>query len=375
MTAPLLWDLFCKVIDNLGDVGVCWRLASDLAGRGQRVRLWCDDPSALAWMAPGGTAGVQVIPWREPLASCSPANVVIEAFGCDPPASFVQAMAQAPCPPVWVNLEYLSAEPWVERCHGLPSPQSTGPGAGLMKWFFYPGFTKATGGLIREPGLLPALSSFDRGPWLHSQGLDLKDGERLVVLFCYANPALPELINLLGERPTLLALTPGPAQSQVHRLSLPPAVRTHDLPWLSQPDFDRLLWSADLNLVRGEDSLVRALWAGKPFLWQLYPQDDGAHEAKSAAFLDLLLGSDLQPAASWCADVRRLWNRWNRIGSAPPGDPGNGTALVWPEAAAWVAAVQGLRQRMLSQDDLSTQLMRFVATRGQPSPTLVQASG
>ena len=26
------WDVFCKVIDDLGDIGVCWRLARQLAG-------------------------------------------------------------------------------------------------------------------------------------------------------------------------------------------------------------------------------------------------------------------------------------------------------------------------------------------------------
>jgi hypothetical protein len=51
---PLQWDVFCRVIDNFGDIGVCWRLATQLAGQGQRVRLWVDDASALAWMAPAG---------------------------------------------------------------------------------------------------------------------------------------------------------------------------------------------------------------------------------------------------------------------------------------------------------------------------------
>ena len=54
------WDLFCRVVDNFGDVGVCWRLACELARRGDAVRLWIDDASALAWMAPDGMAGVEV---------------------------------------------------------------------------------------------------------------------------------------------------------------------------------------------------------------------------------------------------------------------------------------------------------------------------
>ena len=64
---PLLWDIFCRVIDNHGDLGVCWRLSCDLAARGQQVRLWVDDASALQWMASGALQGevpdVRVLPW------------------------------------------------------------------------------------------------------------------------------------------------------------------------------------------------------------------------------------------------------------------------------------------------------------------------
>jgi len=124
------WDLFCRVIDNHGDLGVCWRLAADLASRGETVRLWVDDPLALHWMAPGHettTPGVTVLRWAEPLAEVDPGDVVIEAFGCDPPPAFVDSMARRI--PVWINLEYLSAEDYVERNHGLPSPQPSSFGA------------------------------------------------------------------------------------------------------------------------------------------------------------------------------------------------------------------------------------------------------
>ena len=64
---PLLWDIFCQVIDNHGDVGVCWRLAHELAARGHTVRLWLDDLRALPWLAPGAWSGaferIRVLPW------------------------------------------------------------------------------------------------------------------------------------------------------------------------------------------------------------------------------------------------------------------------------------------------------------------------
>ena len=117
------WDLYCRVVDNFGDVGVAWRLAADLAGRGESVRLAVDDASALAWMAPEGASGVEVVGWHD---GPSPApDVVVELFGAGRPPTSWSAGAAAP---VLVNLEHLSAEPYIERSHGLPSP-SARPGA------------------------------------------------------------------------------------------------------------------------------------------------------------------------------------------------------------------------------------------------------
>lgn len=359
MLSSRRWDVFCRVIDNHGDLGVCWRLAADLASRGERVRLWADDLSALSWMAPHGAPGVETLPWAdaEAEASPTPGDVVIEAFGCDPPPTFVARMARQPLPPVWINLEYLSAEKWVERCHGLPSPPGVGPGRGLVKWFFYPGFTASTGGLIREPGLASRRERFDATTWAAARGLQRRDGERRVVLFCYDNAHLPSLLDALAEHPTLLVLTPGHAQRQVHALPPRPGIRTVDVQWLSQKEFDHLLWSADLNIVRGEDSLVRALWAGVPFLWQLYPQHDGAHRAKMEAFLTqwkALAGVEdsgldrLEPALSV------LWTAWNF------GTDSTGARMVLPDVAAWREAARRACRALWEQPDLTTRLLEFV---------------
>ncbi len=337
------WTLFCRVIDNLGDVGVCWRLARGLAARGQQVSLVIDDASALAWMAPGGVPGVLVRPWPQDGDSLACGDVVIEAFGCDPPPAFVAAMAASARPPVWLNLEYLSAEAHVERLHGLPSPQHNG----LMKWFFYPGFAQGTGGLLRESDLLPRIAAADSAAFLDNLGCAPRPGELVVSLFCYDNPALPALLQSLAEQPTLLLLTPGPAQRQVQ--TAPPNVRLARLPWLSQDDYDRLLWACDLNFVRGEDSLVRALWAGKPFVWQIYPQHDGAHVAKLEAFLD-----------TWGAPpaVARLWRAWNGVGAMPwPGLP--------PLQPEWRQACECGRDRLSAQTSLIDQLLAFASGKAR----------
>ncbi|MEJ7685993.1 MAG: elongation factor P maturation arginine rhamnosyltransferase EarP [Variovorax sp.] len=354
------WAIFCKVIDNHGDVGVCWRLACALAATSEAVRLWIDDPAALAWMAPDGFPGVEVAPWSDASAADSldastAPDVLVEAFGCEPaPEVIAQFLAgsknTADTRHAWVNLEYLSAEPYVERLHGLPSPVFKGPGAGATKRFFYPGFTEATGGLLREPDLLARWSGFDRRDWLARQGIEWR-GERLVSLFCYEPPALEALLAQFehAAQPTRLLVTAGRAS-----VALPPgpaqrgALSISWLPYLPQTEFDHLLWACDLNFVRGEDSVVRALWAGAALVWQIYPQYDDAHHAKLDAFLDRLDAP---------RTLRNFHLAWNGIGGGALPD------LDRETLATWSAAVMAARARLADQDDLATRLARFVGQK------------
>ncbi len=381
--AALHWDIFCQVIDNFGDIGVCWRLAADLAARGAQVRLWTDDASALAWMAPQGAAGVQVLPWPQQAPEGGPGDVVVEAFGCEIPAPFVATVAQAARArgraPVWVNLEYLSAEGYVERCHALPSPLASGPGAGLTRWFFYPGFTPATGGLLREPDLPARQAAFDRSAWRARRGI--APGALAASLFCYEPPALAQLLRQLQAQPGAhLLATPGRAAAALRAalagMADMDAGATMREPWAAppapflnetspqpapingislsisylqpcpQPAFDELLWACDLNFVRGEDSLVRALWAGQPLVWQIYPQHDGAHHAKLHAFLDWLAAPP---------SLRRAHLAWNGLAAADTLAP-----LAPAVLAEWRACILAARDRLYGQTDLLTQLLGFV---------------
>ena len=343
------WDIYCRVIDNHGDIGVCWRLACDLAARGTQVRLWVDDATALAWMAPGGAPGVKVSPWPHGAHGDAPGEVVIEAFGCELPAFVVERMAAMNPPPVWINLEYLSAETFVERSHRLLSPQR----GGLRKWFFFPGYSEHTGGLIREAGLLQRRHNFDAAAWLLANRITPQAGERVVSLFCYEQPALPALLEHLAQHPTLLLATTGHAARQARHL-LGASMRRRGLravlmPPMSQTDYDHLLWASDLNFVRGEDSFVRAQWAGRPFVWQIYPQADGADTVKLQAFLDRFLEAADAPLA---ARVRQAWSAWN------------GGALPWPtepDTASWQRLCVNWRGALARQRDLTSQLIGFAA--------------
>lgn len=343
------WDLFCNVIDNHGDVGVCWRVAAELAARGESVRLWIDDGAALRWMAPQGAPGVEVVPWTDPAPDAEPGDVVVEAFGCDPPPAFVERMARRATPPAWLNLEYLSAEPYVERSHGLPSPVLHGPGAGLTKHFFYPGFTPRTGGLLREQDLPVRRAAFDRAAWRQRHAIPA--GAQVLSLFCYEPPLLAQLLAQLAAsgRPTHLLVTAGRAANAVQALHAGSRGSLHlqFLPLMSQREYDELLWACDFNFVRGEDSAVRGLLAGVPCVWQIYPQDDGAHAAKLHAFLGWL-----QPPG----DLREFFLAWNGLspGPLPPLQPD-----------AWRAAATEALTRINALPELAEGLQRFAVERAR----------
>jgi uncharacterized repeat protein (TIGR03837 family) len=384
---PLLWDIFCRVIDNYGDLGVCWRLSADLAARGQTVRLWVDDASALEWMAPGALQGqwpgIAVIPWHTMqdnnyLETLLPADVWVEGFGCEIAIEMIANMAINTtatgnfCPknPVWINLEYLSAEPYVQKSHNLPSPVLHGPAQGCIKHFYFPGFTPGTGGLLREPGLGQRQQQFntevDRIQWLgqlgklgqltqlNQLGIDVQPDERWVSLFCYEPAVLAHWLGQLAQLPgkTRLLVTHGRAQAAtqaalLQTTLLQPTVSITYLPALSQLAYDQLLWCCDINCVRGEDSLVRALWAGKPLLWQAYPQSDAGHRPKIDAFLDWL-----EPAPS----LRQWQSTWNGFA------PNFQDKLTIADLEQWRASILKARTRLMECEDLTTGLMRKVQT-------------
>ncbi|WP_089961824.1 elongation factor P maturation arginine rhamnosyltransferase EarP [Limnohabitans sp. 2KL-3] len=359
MQTGQLWDIFCTVIDNHGDLGVCWRLTRQLRDAGQRVRLWVDDASALAWMAPTAhqEPGIEVRPWADAsqastLQALPPADVWVEAFGCTLPEAFVtHGVATHAQQPTWINLEYLSAEDWVPRMHQLPSPIMSGPAKGWTKTFFYPGFTPDTGGLLRETDLLERQQNFDllkRSAWRQQHAPNLAPNGLLISLFCYEPAALPQLLAQGVGTPHHLLVTPGRPLAAVQQALAGMAEPPHwsALPYTDQIGFDEMLWACDLNFVRGEDSLVRALWAGQPFIWHIYPQDDNAHHDKLEAFLNWMQAPE---------SLRKAHRVWNGM------EAGEWPALNSSALADWTACTQAARLRLLKQDGLLSQLLSHAA--------------
>jgi len=341
---PITCDIFCAVVDNYGDAGVSWRLARQLAGEyGWRVRLWIDDPETLRRLAPDCGAGpIEVRHWPKAWSATEGADVVIEAFACELPAAYVEAMARRALAPVWINLEYLSAEAWVAGCHGLPSPHPRLP---LVKNFFFPGFGPGTGGLLRERDYDARRAAFDDAAFRFEFGLPPRAPDELTIsLFSYENPALPDLLDAWAASPVpVRLLRPGSGEAAWGRGNL----SVHPLPFLPQLRYDEILWAADLNFVRGEDSFVRAQWAGKPFVWHIYPQTDDAHMVKLDAFLAI------HPAGGQLAT---FWHAWNGVGKAQ-----------WSAFAASLqdlaTPMQDWARTLANRPDLAAELVKFCLER------------
>ena len=395
MVRPKSCDIFCTVVDNYGDIGVCWRLARQLANEhGLLVRLWVDDlrsfgklcPELDVELAEQVCRGVEVRRWSadvfaNPLPAYRPpspasgrgaggegvADFVIEAFACKLPQTYVEAMAAREHKPVWINLEYLSAEAWVEGCHQLPSPHPTLP---ISKYFFFPGFTEKTGGLLLERDLLVRRDAFQSDAsaqltYWQSLGVPPRvEGEVRVSLFGYENEAMQALLSEWeqGSHPVSCLLPEGRALPQVaahfgvtsgkagevwQRGNL----RVHVLPFVEQEQYDLLLWASDINFVRGEDSCVRAQWAGRPFIWQIYPQHDGVHLEKLAALRRFYTAGLPDETAQ---AVQNMWLSWNG---------GQDVATAWRD---FIAQREGLARhgagwvQRLSKNSLALNLLDFL---------------
>lgn len=386
--APKL-ALFCKVVDNFGDIGICWRLARQLVDEHDiDVTLWVDDLRSFQRICPPLRsdavhqlmAGVTVRHWRDQegvFTATEVADIVIEFFGCDLPPGYITAMTEKTPQPVWINLEGLSAEEWVEGCHTLSSP----PRQSLLKYFFYPGFTSKTGGLLREAGLAQERRQFQSDPlamaaFLASLGVTASEmATTKVSLFCYPQAPVAALLDAWQRSAhAVTCLVPeGVAQAAVEAFlaapALPGAVKTQSaltvrvVPFLAQPAYDQLLWACDVNFVRGEDSFVRAQWAGRPFVWHIYAQDENLHHKKLRAFL--------QRYASDLASLTSFSLHWNEATAALDAELNSAVQAVtnWPAQWAAFQAEMGHMSRravdwedqMAAHGDLAGNLLQFVA--------------
>jgi uncharacterized repeat protein (TIGR03837 family) len=358
---------------------VAWRLGAQLALEHDfLVRIFIDFPDVLAKIAPQvfNPAHPKIHHWNE-ADTAAPAALVLSTFCCRVPEAYIRAMHAQRKKLVWINVEYLSAEPWVETYHKLPSLRPDG----LIEYFFYPGFTEKTGGLLRERNL-----SFPFGaapPRIHVEQREtsrsdtqngIQDAELpqpdssprsersnsifTASVFAYETESIHALIAGMNDvgMPVKL-LVPFGRLSEKMGLFAPQVlgcVAFEPIPFTDQAGYDQLLARCDFNIVRGEDSFVRAQWAAKPFLWHIYPQEENAHVAKLQAWLERF-GAE-NPTAQFRGDLACFFQAWNAQ------EPTIIRAL-WPtlyaRRVAWQRACERWRARLSAQPDLATQLIEF----------------
>jgi len=385
-------DLFCQVVDHYGDIGVTWRLARQLSTENLiSIRLWVDDLTVFARIEPRISTQVnqQVIDqidirhWVLDGSVPAPYPIVITSFCCPLSATWLQRMATQShrC---WVELEYLSAEPWVESHHGLSSQRADG----LAPTFFYPGFTHQTAGLIRERNLIKARDAWQaevkqQKHFLEKIGVRFNANQPqpfLISLFAYPQAPFQSFFNALNSLNAVDAIdtvnrfnaattktTKKIKPQNIHVLipegiSLPdnlittPNVTWQRIPFLTQPDYDRLLWSMNLNIVRGEDSFVRALWAGKPMIWHIYRQTENTHLTKLAAWL---------ARTTLPQPVQNAMMAWSTPDHSNQLKISLCNALRAPNWAAWQQHAAQYSQKLSLLPDLATNLAHFCKEKTQ----------
>ena len=324
------WDIFCNIVDNYGDIGICWRLSQQLVNDHHvQVRLFIDNlttakkiiPRLDSTLTEQAIQGVTVCTW--PIVATMPAEVVIETFSCALPDAYLVKMTQQQS--IWINLEYLSAESWVGDFHAKPSPHPT---LAITKHFYFPGFKNDTGGLIREHNLIAKRDTFlnskiDQTKFWQALGINNeseKDSIK-ISLFYYPQANIYQLLLALsatnqpssiflpfnGSIDTLSSIFTDFKQVNANTLRLE-SITVHLLPFLSQSDYDHLLWACDLNFVRGEDSWIRAIWASKPFIWQPYIQTEDTHIKKMQAFLEVYSCEATDEIKSTLLDAHLTWS-------------------------------------------------------------------
>jgi uncharacterized repeat protein (TIGR03837 family) len=367
------WDIFCKIVDNFGDIGVCWRLAKQLEHEhGIKVRLWIDDLNIASQLIPSldttqrtqPVDNITITAWDADTSFDQAANVVIEAFGCELPASYLALMQPDT---IWINLEYLSAEPWVEGFHARHSKHGS-----RTRHFFFPGFTKATGGLLREYDIVEnnqkiASSKQLRSDFFRQLNLTLDDDSTTleISLFSYPHAPISDLLSVMADSATKISC-------YVPATSILPKISTffgkesiaagdhlrfnnlslHVLPFLSQADYDKLLASCDINFVRGEDSWIRAIWAGRPFIWQPYLQTEDTHLIKLNAFLDVFYSGCEDTAQQATIAMHKAWAS-EQI-----------TASTWQDYLSNISTLETFTAQqtstLASQADLATNLVIYI---------------
>jgi uncharacterized repeat protein (TIGR03837 family) len=195
-------------------------------------------------------------------------------------------------------------------------------------------------------------------------------GVLTVSLFCYPSAATVALLEAWaeGDVPLACIVPEGVATASLDRMfggDLPHAGQARTVgdlvlavaPFVDQDAFDMRLWTCDLNIVRGEDSFVRAQWAARPMVWHVYPQAERAHKVKLDAFVDRYAAGLDAATERALRDFTFAFNDADGEASVAAWEPLRASLpALRTHASRWAAA-------LASQEDLATRLVAFVRSK------------
>lgn len=344
-------DIFCNVIDNFGDIGFSLRLARDLTLHDLTICLYCDNIQTVKKIANKSdllNPRLSIIPWPESASSYTPSDTVIEAFSCRLPHEISKKIKNNKS--LVIQLDYLTAEKFAEDCHGLSSSSD-----GSRSFSYFPGFTDKTGGIICE-------DSFRNK--IQNTKTIIPSSSCSISLFCYKTANLEPILKWLSKSKMTFIFNvfegqPWQLISNIFGKDYKFQNTIQDgkfsfryTPMSDQISYDTALLNHNLNFVRGEDSIVRAMLSGRPFIWNIYPQDAGTHIKKLNSFFDFaknVCGSDL------VEPVRCLNLIYNGHGKT--------SSLDDPDCFfdRWSGMSSRLSKYLLSQISLTDRLISFIS--------------
>lgn len=279
-------DIFCEVIDNYGDVGVAYRLARELKRiyPNKELRFIINQTEELNLIKKNDD--IIVIDYKDVDKIEQPADLVIETFACNIPEIYMDKALKTS--KLMINLEYFSSEDWVDDFH----LQESFLGGNLKKYFFIPGLSEKSGGIILDKEFLDRKNKVQENREYYLKQFNINEKYDLIIsVFSYEKnfDNFLKTLQKLDKKVLLLLLSEKTQKNFIKYFDnndYYDKIKAVKLPFFTYDKYEKLLALCDINLVRGEDSFVRALLLAKPFLWHIYPQDENTHIIKLESFLE-----------------------------------------------------------------------------------------
>ncbi len=320
-----MWHILSHVVDNFGDAGVALRLARALSLLNKKVVLWCDQPNLILKMLgeEKKTNSFSILNFNEKNKdglNLKKGDVLVEMFSFPLPSWVNEKIENNLEEWVWLQVEYLGVEEWVVDCHLKPSPQKNN----RVKYFYFPSILKNAGALnVEKENNLNHFKNKNKKFTLNAFFYYSQPFENLTYFLNQEFKEKVEIINWVNSKE-----------------------------FVSQKTFDSYLNSADLNLIRGEDSFVQGIFAQKPFLWQAYPQENKAHFVKVESFLkhflpyaDFEIQQTLEKAFCFWNGIEKNFNDWE---------------FLFDHWALWEKAVVDFSKSIKKPKNLAEDLVDFV---------------